>query len=288
MNYSALIENRKSVRAFTDKKVPASLLAELGVYFNRDAKHLLPELDTQLLFFDDSSKEALEGAAGYNSFLVGAPQYLVLLSQKHPLAHLNAGYLMEDLILKLTDMGLDTCWLTFTDSEDVKAAIGISTELDVVALAAFGYGQKTTKRLRLNIRSMSDVDISAKRRYTEPKRSIYDMVFLNTWGNTYKLDDYIGFFDDMLWEAFHGASLAPSYLNRQAYGFVIHDGFVSLVRRPDAYNTKIDGDLSLGIVLLHFTAAAGQWAGKISWKFGAEAQKLPLPEGHEVIASCVL
>lgn len=288
MNYTALIENRKSVRAFTDKKVPAAALKEIEIYFNRFAKHLVPGIKTELLFFDDSSKAALEGAAGYHNFLVGAPQYLVLLSEKHEQAYLNAGYIMEDLILKITDMDLNTCWLTFTDSQDIKDAVGIVTDLEVVALAAFGYGVRTPKRLRLNIRSMSDIDISAKRQYAEPKRSIYDMVFLNTWGNTHKLDDYIGFFDNMLWEAFHAASLSPSYLNRQAYGFVIHDGFVSLVRRPDAYTTELDGQLSLGIVLLHFAAAASDWAGAIVWKLGKEAAQLELPERYEVIASCVL
>ena len=54
-----------------------------------------------------------------------------------------------------------------------------------VAIAAFGIGKKTTKRLRLNILSMSNVDIIAKRRYFEPKKGIHDMVFLNEWGSTY-------------------------------------------------------------------------------------------------------
>lgn len=288
MNYSALIEHRKSVRVFTDKRVSAAALAEIETYYNRSARHLIPEIKTELLYFDDSSKAALEGAAGYNNFLVGAPQYLVLLSEKHELAQLNAGYIMEDLILKAADMELSSCWLTFTDSEAVKEAIGIVTDLDVAAVAAFGYGVKTTKRLRLNIRSMSNVDIRAKRHAVEPKRSIYDMVFLNSWGNVHRLDDYIGFFDDMLWEAFHAASLSPSYLNRQAYGFVLHDGFVTLVRRPDGYTTDLDGQLSLGIVLLHFTAVASGWAGELKWKFGTGAAKLTLPEGHEVVASCML
>lgn len=288
MNYSALIENRKSVRAFTDKSVPNSALIELETYYYQKAKRLVPEIKTELVFFNDHSKEALEGAAGYNQFLVGAPQYLVLLSQKHDRMHLNAGFLMEDLLLKVADMNLDSCWLTFTSSDDIKAAVGIVTDLEVVAVAAFGYGMKTTKRLRLNIRSMSDIDISAKRRYAEPKRSIYDMVFLNEWGNTHGLDDHIGFFDNMLWEAFHAASLSPSYLNRQAYGFVIHDGHVTLIRRPDAYTTQLDGQLSLGIVMLHFDAVASEWAGKLHWHLGPEAADLKLPEGHEVIASCTV
>ena len=288
MNYSALIQNRKSVRAFTDKKVPYSVAQEIKTYYETSVKRLIPELETELYLFCDDVKAALEGAAGYNQFLVGAPQYLVLLSAKDELAELNAGYIMQDLVLNLTDMELNTCWVTFTDSELIKESLGIESSLDVAAIVAFGYGAKTTKRLRLNFKSMSNVDLVAKHRYVEPKRSIYDMVFLNTWGNTYKLDDHIGFFDDMLWEAFYAASLAPSYLNRQAYGFVIHDGAISLISRPDEYTTDIDGKLSLGIVLLHFTSVAENWAGTLRWGFGENAAKLQLPEGHNVIATCIL
>ncbi len=288
MNYSAMIQNRKSVRAFTDKPVPESLLQNIRNYYNTSVKRLLPQLETELYLFSEDAKEALEGAAGYNQFLVGAPHYLVLLSKPHGLAQINAGYIMQDLVLNLTDMDLDTCWVTFTDSQQIKEALRIPSHLDVAAIAAFGYGKKTTKRLRLNIRSMSNVDVAAKHRYMEPKRSIYDMVFLNTWGNIHNLDEHIGFFDDVLWEAFHAASLAPSYLNRQAYGFIIHDGRISLVRRPDVYTTENDGNLSLGIVLLHFNSVAENWLGNLYWLFGEEAAKLSLPEGHEVIATCIL
>ena len=288
MNYSALIQNRKSVRAFTEKAVSPASLAEIQAYYHHDVQRLIPELKTDLLIYGKEAREALEGAAGYNSFLVGAPQYLVLLSRKGEMAEENAGYIMEDLILKLADIGLDSCWMTFTSSDAVKQALGIRTDLEVMAMAAFGYGVKATKRLRLNILSMSNVDISAKRHYFEPKRGILDLVFLNTWGNTHKVEDRIGFYDDMLWEALYAASLSPSYLNRQAYGFLLHDGGISLVRRPDSYTTELDGKLSLGIVLLHFTAVAREWAGAVSWKFGKDAANPELPEGHEVIATCEL
>ena len=285
MNYSALIQNRKSVREFTDKQVFFGDLDHIRKYYLNSVRRLIPELKTELYFFGSDTQEALEGAAGYNQFLVGAPQYLVLMSEKHELANLNAGYIMEDLVLKLTDMDLDSCWMTFVNSDDVKESLGIDSELDVAAIVAFGYGKKTVKRLRLNILSMSNVDLVAKHRYVEPKRSVYDMAFLNTWGNTHNLDSYIGFFDDMLWEALYAASLSPSYLNRQAYGFVLHDGKVSLVRRPDAYNTLRDGELSLGIVLHHFASVAEKWAGKLTWRFGEEAARLELPEGHAVVTT---
>ena len=288
MNYSALIQNRKSTREFTDKEINFSQLETIRNYYYNSVRRLLPEIRTELYCFGPGTGAALEGAAGYNQFLVGAPQYLVLLSEKHELAEINAGYVMQDLLLKLSDMDLDSCWLTFTDSDDVKGVLGIDSHKDVVAIAAFGYGKKVVRRLRLNIRSMSNVDLVAKHRYMEPKRSVEDVAFMKEWGNNHGLDAYIGFFGDALWEALYAATLSPSYLNRQAYGFLLKEGVVSLVSRPDHYNTKIDGDLSLGIVLLHFTAVAEEIAGKLNWRFGMDAEQLDLPEGHKVIASCSL
>lgn len=288
MNYSALIENRKSVRSFTDRRVPFSEIEKLRTYYRTGVRRLLPDLPTELYFFGPESGYALEGAAGYNQFLIGAPEYLVLLSKPHALGHLNAGWIMEDLILKLTELDLNTCWLTFTDSDDVKNALGIESDLEVAAIAAFGFGEKTTKRMRLNIRSMSNVDVIAKRHYFEPKRSIYDLVHLNTWNSRDRLDDYIGFFDDALWNAFRAASLSPSYLNRQAYGFILRDNMVHLIRRPDDYTTRLDGQLSLGVAMHHFSMAAEPWTGPVQWTFGGDASALKLPGGHELIASAII
>ena len=223
MNYSALIQNRKSVREFADKPVSATAVERIRSHYRR-TQPLIRDLATELWFFDTDARAALEGAAGYHKFLVGAPRYMVLLSEQGNLAHINAGYIMEELVLKLTDMDLSSCWVTFHNSEDIKKALRLESPLEVAAIVAFGHGKKTTKRLRLNIRSMSDVDLVAQHRYMEPKRSVRDLAFVNQWGNTDEMDSYIGSFDDMLWEALYGASLAPSYLNRQAYGFLLHEG----------------------------------------------------------------
>jgi hypothetical protein len=283
MNYAALIQNRKSVREFRDKVVPFSLLEQIKTYYQRSVRRLISEIGTEMYMFGTDAREALEGAAGYNSFLVGAPQYLVLLSDQHPHGYLNAGFVMEDLILKLTDLELDSCWVTFADGEAVKSALGIESDRSVAAIAAFGYGVKTTRRLRLNIRSMSDIDISAKRHYFEPKRSVSDLVHKDTWGSRDGLDSAIGFYDDMLWESFYAASLAPSYLNRQAYGFLLEQGKVTLVSVPDKFNVPVDAELSLGIVLHHFTVVSENWAGQLSWRFAPEGPALPV--GHRAVAS---
>ena len=286
MKYSALIQNRKSVREFSDRYVSFEDIEKIKTYYNHHVRRLLPEVETELRMFGLDARAVLEGAAGYKQFLVGSPQYMVLLSAKGPNSGENAGYIMEDLILKLTDMGLDSCWMTFTDSEYVKTALEIDSPLEVAAIAAFGYGVKTTKRLRLNVLSMSKVDVAAQRQYFAPKKGVSDLVFLNDWGSRQGVEEFIGFYDDMLWEAFYAASLSPSYLNRQPYGFVLRDGRVYLVQVPDEHTDEIDGRLGLGIVLLHFSAVAEQWAGKVVWSF--EDQGLELPDGYKVVASAAL
>lgn len=100
MNYSALIEGRRSVRAFLDKAVPEELILEILEYHDKSCKRLAPDIDTALLILDESSQSALEGTAGYKQFLIGAPHYLLLLSDRGPHMGLNAGYMMEDMILK--------------------------------------------------------------------------------------------------------------------------------------------------------------------------------------------
>lgn len=286
MNYSLLIQNRKSSREFASKKVPASAEKEILSYYEESAARLFPEIKTQLLIFSDEAQKALEGAAGYNDMLIGAPKYMVLLSEKAAGSGINAGYIMEDLILKLQDISLGSCWITFTDSGEIKEALKIDSELEVAAIAAFGNPQKSVKRMHVNIKSMSNVDIRAKRHYFDPKKKVSELVFMDKWGNSDAAEEYIGFYDDMLWEAFYAASLSPSYLNRQPYGFIISGGKLYLVKTDDEYTTEIDSELDLGAALLHFTSVAGGWSGHIKWELASEG--IDVPDGYKIAASTVL
>ena len=101
MNYIAMIQNRRSVRAFRSKEVSDATLAELRTHYERNCRRLIPELATELVILDADAQSALEGAAGYQQFLIGAPHYLMLLSAPHIHAEENAGYMMEELVLKI-------------------------------------------------------------------------------------------------------------------------------------------------------------------------------------------
>ena len=153
MNYSAMIQNRKSVRAFRGKEVPNEALAQLRTYYEKTCPRLVPEIATELIVLDKDAQPALESSAGYQQFLIGAPHYLLLMSARHIHAGVNAGYMMEDLVLKLTELDIDTCWLTFTDSD---------------------------------------------KQYYAPKKSVHELVHMESWSNKSGLDEMMDFYDDML------------------------------------------------------------------------------------------
>ena len=205
--------------------------------------------------------------------------------QKIPHMGENAGYMMEDLILKLEDLGLNSCWLSFADGEKVKKALELKSPLRVAAVAAFGYGEKKSKKLHFNILSMSNVDISTRDAYYAPKKTIGSLLSLEKMGDASNLHELFGSYDEVLWQSFYAVAQSPSYLNRQPYNFLLKDRDLYLIRMPDQYTDVYNEGLNLGIAMLHFQVVAQEWMGKLQWQLDPEAE-LELPEGCSVCALC--
>ena len=88
-----------------------------------------------------------------------------------PMRAINAGYMMEDLVLKLTELDIDTCWMTFTDSDKIKQALSLATSPVRGGGNRFWLrGKDHAKKLRLNILSMSQIDVRAEQQYYAPKK----------------------------------------------------------------------------------------------------------------------
>ena len=70
MNYSAMIQNRRSVHAFREKEVPSEAIGQLRSYYEKTCPRLVPEIATELIVLDKDAQPALESSAGYNQFLM--------------------------------------------------------------------------------------------------------------------------------------------------------------------------------------------------------------------------
>ena len=286
MDILTAIQERRSVRSFIKKAIPTKEMDEIKEYAETRSLRLTDN-ETDILFLEGGSGAALEGAAGYQNNLVNAPCYMVVLTAPGEFAIENAAYLAEDVVLKLTMMELSTCWITFADSDEVKKALSIDSDKNAAAIIAFGYGEKLRKKLRINIKTMSDINISAKRAYFNPKKSVGDLVFNEEWGNRKDVDEMIGFYGDILWDSFNASSQTPSYLNRQPFGFLLHGNSIYLVKVPDEYTDETSHSQDLGIVMLHFAAAAKEYLHTFEWEL--HPQDAPaVPAGYEIVAKGVI
>lgn len=283
MNYFKLIEQRMSTRDFAPDAVSVDDLNALERYFD-GCMRLDPTLAVDLVLAPAAGAE-FAGAAGYQGFAIAAPYYAVLLSEDS--AHLaeNAGFIGADLLLKMTELGLGHCWITFMDGEAVKDALGIDSEKQVAALIAFGVARRDSRAVRLDIKSPSQVSVTRREGHVAPKVPLDEFVFDRVWGEPLYVSDMAE--EEDLKQAFIAASLSPSYLNRQPYRLVYEPGLLTLVQMPDELTGDYDARLGLGIVMQHVSCVLEQTRSQSPrWTLGDPGRDLGLPPGCRAAAYC--
>jgi nitroreductase len=280
MKYAEKAEKRRSVRRYTDKELTKDQISEIQSFFEKDAKHLNAAIDVELGVFTGDAKNRLEGVAGYKGYALAAPAYLILLSDEDPYYLENAGFIGEDLVLKLTEMGLDTCFLSVRDSDMVKKTLLLDTDKVVAVIIACGYGERKGKDRKLNIRSMSDVSLQEEKSAL-PKLSQHELVYYENWGTPVDWD--AGVVYDDLDNALYAASQAPTYLNKQPYRFILSGKKLLLCLYKPAETPKQELGIDLGAVMLNFFAVYQENINSASeWQM---VQGTDDAEDHRIVAS---
>jgi nitroreductase len=280
MRYTELTEKRRSVRNFSEKELSEAEIGTIQSWFNDEAKHLIPGIDVELGIFTGNAKNRLEGVAGYKGYALGAPAYLLMLSEPDPCYLENVGFIGEDLMLKLTDMGLASCWLSVHDSDQVKQALLLQNDKEVAGIIACGYAEKNTADRKLDIKSPSNVTLQEEKSRL-PKLSQHDLVYYGEWGQP--VDWESGAVHEYLDNALYAASLAPTYMNKQPYRFILTGKKLLLcVYRPDE-TPKIELGIDLGAVMLNFYGVYQEYINSGStWQM---VQGTDDHEDHRIVAS---
>ena len=285
MDDKQLIEDRQSVREFKKRSIPDEDLNEIRNFFT-ETKKLVPDIRTELKIYNDSDmKNRLEGVAGYRGLAFGAPVYLVVFSEEKDNDLLNAGYIGEQLCLKLTDMEIDHCWLTVHDIKATKRALLAETEMTPVVILAAGYGKAVSAKPRLDIETPSNLKYNKRAEHVAPKIAQDDMVYSGSWGTP--MDWSENAVDPLLDEALYAASLAPSFLNRQPYRYIVHGSCVVLCVKQEEITTAADTALDIGATMYNFdTIYAHRNTGRNKWVIGTPdgAESLHVPADYTIVA----
>lgn len=280
MDYYNLSIQRESTRSFKKKPVLDRQLEELQGYFP-ECRKLIPEIPAVIELLGPETHSILSGCAGYHNFMIEAPHYLLLTSPKKEYYLENAGYIGEDLVMKLTELELESCWITIGDSAEVKKRLNLDADMEPCGLIAFGNATVMLPSSRLDIKSISDVTIKKRTGFVAPKLSLDHAVFTKNWGESAEISSLP--LNSSLYQAFIAACCAPSYLNLQSYRFILDGNTILLVTLPDELTTPSDTRLNAGITMLHFAGTMeNHHHSETGWVMGSPEGNYTLPDGARI------
>ncbi|MBU5306356.1 nitroreductase family protein [Clostridioides mangenotii] len=289
MDYKALISNRKSVRDFKGTPIREELLVELET-FSTSCKKLVSNIGVEVKLFDnvrDKVSEKLQDIAGYKGNMIGAPNYIFILSEVADNYIENAGYIGESIVLKATELDIDSCWITFEDSYKILSKLEIDSDKEIVAIIALGYESVNSKKKVVNQTktgesySLSDMEIIDND--TSTRLGVEEIVYIDEWGKNIDAETLA---ERALLDAFNYARMAPSTLNRQPWRFIVDGGKVILAVRNDEYTNTYESKIDAGIVMLFFELIVRTTLFDTSWTLEKTDKKYSIPTDYKYIGYC--
>jgi len=128
------IQNRHSVRSYTDLKIGNDTLAALQAEIN--ACNSESELNIQII---TNEPGAFGGFMAHYGKFSGVKNYIALVGKKSADLEERAGYYGERIVLKAGQLGLNTCWVALTFSKR-KSKYVVGKDEKLVCVIAIGYG----------------------------------------------------------------------------------------------------------------------------------------------------
>lgn len=282
MDYKNLIPKIKSVRDYKKTTVKPEILNELKHFYEK-GKKLVNEIEIEVFIKNkDEVFEQLEGIAGYKENMLEAPHYIVILSDENDYYIENTGYIAQGLILKASELGVSSCWITFKDGDEIKKNLMIDSDKKLTALIALGYDDNKIKVFNdANLGyNPSKAEIKIVEDNTSHRLDVEDVVFMNEWGNCADADDLS---NRGLLDGFNYARLAPSTLNRQPWRFILDDNLVILTIRYDANINEYEDKIDTGIVMLYFESIIDSTLLDITWIMGKPDKKFNIPDDYKIV-----
>lgn len=164
MEFDSVVAKRSSVRSFKKKKVSFKLVLEaidaaLQGPFAGNMNHMR--------YLVVENKEAIQKVAeAANQVWIAQAEVIVIACSNDQ--HLEAMYgergrvysrqqagaAIENFLLKITDMGLASCWVGAFADETVKQLLGIPSNLQIEAVLPIGYSnEKPAKKPKKSLES---------------------------------------------------------------------------------------------------------------------------------------
>jgi nitroreductase len=277
---SELIARRYSCRTYLERPIE-----------ERDRHRLTAFMDSRTVGpFGSHARFALIAAApddrqalrrlGTYGFIKGATGFIAGAVQRAPKDLEDYGYLLEEVILYATTLGLGTCWLggTFTRSTFVRRFGGLGRDETMPAVVSTGYpGDDGAERIR-------------QREEGDRRLPAAELFFDGRWGEPLELE---GASAGGYARALEAVRMGPSATNKQPWRVVRGGDWHFYLRRTKGYGK---GSLAfkalriadlqrvdMGIALCHFELVAREAGLDGHWV--VDDPVLEVPDGVEYTAT---
>jgi len=249
MRYKRLLEERRSCRSFKEEVIDSIHIAELFTY-GHHIKRLDDTIQARFVYIDKGFLKGhiLSGRVGYNGFLISAPHYVALVSEEKNNYMQNAGYMMEEFLLKTVELGLASCWLTIIkEEEELKKELDIKATGKLVAIAALGYPK---------------VPLPYTPKDTSYRESISNFIYIGAWDQKPSHEELEA---RGLVDIFLNLRKAPSWKNHQPWRFIIRqDEILLCVGGAEAVYKH--NDIDAGIMMLYMENIFKESGINAEWK----------------------
>lgn len=249
MKIEEIIENRVSVRTFDETREPDNKVIEA-------VRQSISEVSTPFGgdFTIDFKKFDLKGpqAPGTYGTISGAQWYLLMGIKDDDMAALAAGYGMEKVVLKATELGLGTCWMALTfKGSDFKKATEMPADEPLRIISPVGYPAKKRKILE----SITRMTLKSSKR-----KPMDELFFEGEFGTPVAEGN-------RFYKALAMMRLAPSAKNTQPWRALVRGNEVWFY-----YEAKTEAStLDLGIGLCHFDLTLKEEGFEGEWTKSVDA-----------------
>jgi nitroreductase len=236
MTVTDAILRRRSVRTYTGEPLDEAAVRSITAHITSLTPPFGAAARIELVRTAASSQPVKLGTYGA---IRGASDFLALvIRDEGPLAQEGAAYMMEQVVLHCTSLGLGTCWLAgFFDRGNFKKQLALGAGERLRSVSPVGYASATPHR------SLSTLMTGGK---PTPRKPFGETFFLGTFGEPLT-EEAAGIWARPLEMVRRG----PSANNKQSWRVVMEGAALHFYKTPSMGYEALD----MGIALCHFELA---------------------------------
>ncbi len=241
------IKNRKSIRSYSNTPLSYVHISKLKDYLSNESNHFGVLSSTiKLEFIENSNSDDKGKKIGSYGIIRNAYGYIVAICLNNKEQLIDCGYVTENLVLFLTELGIGTCWLgaTFTRAS-LQSNYKLAEDEFIPIVIALGYPKGKEHLIEKIMRKSINAD----------NRLSADKLFYN---NSFEeiLDN-----ENQI-QQLENVRYAPSASNKQPWRIVMEGSkaHLYLANTPN-YASKLSYKIQyvdIGIAISHYKMAVGR------------------------------